>query len=152
MTARHTDDRVTYNDPDNWTGADYAIGAVDEVVVHDALVHFEMSSDTSAYLTARSRTRDVFLHIRVRPSTRGERRQILVSSRGTLRDHVAALIPRWLGGRSYWSIPWWQRPAAAVCGWWADRRAASAVLTADCEQDDILAEQAATAPTTEDRK
>ncbi len=131
-----TEDRVTYNEPDNWAGADYALGMVDEVVVHDALVHFEMSSDTSAYLIARSRTRDVFIRFHVRPTTRAERRQILVSSQATLRDHLAALIPTWLGGRTYWSVPWWRRPGAAVREWWEDRRAAGAVLYADCEQDE----------------
>lgn len=131
-----TEDRITYNEPGDWLGADYALGMVDEVVVHDALVHFEMSTDTSAYLIAQSPTRDVFVRFHARPTTRAERRQILASSQETLRDHLAALVPRWLGGRSYWSISWWRRPDAAVREWWGDRRAAGAVLYADCEQDE----------------
>jgi len=87
-----SEDRVTYNQPGNWLGPDYALDAIDEVVIHDAVVHFEMSSDTSGYLTVHSPSRYVFLRFHARPTTRTERRQILTTNQERLRDHVAALI------------------------------------------------------------
>lgn len=128
-------DRVTYNEPDNWLGPDYALGMVDEVVVHDALVHFEMLSDTSGYLMAQGTHRYVFVRFHARPTTRAERRQILASTDGRLRDHLCGLIPKALGGRSLWIIPAHRRPAAVLRDWWSDRRAAGAVLYADVEED-----------------
>lgn len=133
-----SEDRVTLNDIENWSGADYALGLVDEVVVSDALVHFEMFSDTSAYLTARNCDREVFLRFHSRPTTRSERRQILASSQETLRDHLAELIPRRLGGRTWWSLPWYRRPDHTVRSWWAARAAAGAALTVDCEYDEEI--------------
>lgn len=131
-----TSDRVTFNEPGDWLGADYAIGLVDEVVVHDALAHFEMTTDTAAYLMVSGARRDVFVRIHARPTTRAERRQILACNDERLRDHLARLIPRALGGRTWWSIPVHRRPAAVVRGWRDDVRTARAVLIADVEEDE----------------
>jgi hypothetical protein len=130
-----SEDRVTFNDPNNWSGADYALDAVDEVVIHNATVHFEMTSDTSGYLTVHSPSRYVFLRFHARPTTRTERRQILTTNQERLRDHLAALIPNCFGGRTYWSAPWYRRPTSTVRSWRADRHMAGAVFYAVVEED-----------------
>lgn len=129
------EDRVTYNEPDNWSGPGYALGKVDEVVVYDAIVHFEMSSDTSGYLSIQSPRREVFVRFHARPTTRTERRQILATSQDRLLDHLNGLIPARFGGRTHWIIPAHGRPSAAVKGWWRARRAAGAVFYAEIEID-----------------
>ena len=128
-------DRVTYNEPGDWMGPDYALGLVDEIVVSDAVVHLEMLTDSSAYLLVQGRRRYVFARIRARPATRAERRQILAHSDDRLRDHLQALLPG-PGLHMIWSVPWYRRPAAAVRAWWDARRAAGAVLCVDVEEDE----------------
>lgn len=130
-----SEDRITYNEIDDWTGPQYALGMVDEIVLSNSLIHFEMTTDTSGYLLVQGARRYVFVRLTARPATRVERRQILASNQERLRDHLAGLVPRVLGGRTRWILPWHRRPAAAVCGWWRDRRAAGAVFYAAVEED-----------------
>lgn len=127
-------DRVLYDEP----GSGSALGTVDELVLTEASAHFEMSTESSAYLSTRNDKRDVFLRLHARPTTWAERRQILARNEERLRDHLAALIPRRVGGRSWWSMPWWQRPAAVIREWRACVHMAKAVLIADCEIDEEL--------------
>lgn len=135
--ARTADDRVIYNEPGEWLGPDYAVGLVDEIVVSDATAHFEMTTDNSGYLNVWSPRREVFLRFRARPTTRQERRQILVHSGDRLRDHLHSVLPvlhrRKL--RTIWFVPWWNRPTAAVRDWWDAWRGARAVLCVEVEID-----------------
>jgi hypothetical protein len=133
-----SEDRVTFNDEDQWLGPAYALGTVDELVLSEASAHFEMSSESSAYLSVTNGERDIFVRLYARPTTRAERRQILVHGGERLRDHLAALIPHQVGGRSWWSMPWWQRPAAVVREWRACVHTAKAVLIVTCEIDEEL--------------
>lgn len=59
-------DRVAYNEPGDWTGPDYALGLVDEIVLSDAAVHFEMSTGSSGYLHVRNGHRAVFARVTAR--------------------------------------------------------------------------------------
>ena len=127
-----SDDRVTYNQPDDWLGPDYAIGLVDEIVISDAAAHFEMTTANSGYLSVQSPSREVFARIYARPTTRRERRQILARDGDRLRDQLAACTP-W--GRSRWIGPVWGRPVSAVREWWSARQGCRAVLCVRTEID-----------------
>lgn len=132
-----SEDRVTYNEQGDWLGADYALGLVDEIVLSDATVHFEMSTENSGYLHVWSDRREVFARITARPATRQERRQILARSGDRLRDHLRSVLPALhrRNMRTIWSVPVWRRPASAVQSWWEARRYASVVLCVDVEYD-----------------
>lgn len=130
-----TDDRVLYNEPGNWLGADYAVGLVDEIVLSNATVHFEMTTDNSGYLHIRNDKRELFARVNARPTNREERRQVLARSDDRLRDHLRAVLP---GSRSIWGIPVWRRPGAAVREWWEYRRYAGAVLCVTVDEDEEI--------------
>ncbi|MGD9749726.1 MAG: hypothetical protein AB7W59_01905 [Acidimicrobiia bacterium] len=129
-----TEDRVTINTPSTWLGADYALGLVDEIVLHDATAHFEMSTESSGYLHVWSDRHRVFARVTARRASRTERRQILAADGDRLRDYLAAVLP-WtrVGRATIWSVPPWRRPAAAVLGWWEAREAAAALLIVSVE-------------------
>lgn len=54
-----THERITYNEPDNWTGADDALGLVDEIVLRNVTIHLEMLDDATAHLHMWRPGRDV---------------------------------------------------------------------------------------------
>ena len=129
-----TEDRVTINTPATWAGPDYALGLVDEIVMHDATAHFEMSTESSGYLHIWSEHHRVFARVNARRASRAERRQILAAADERLRDYLAAVLPWTRQGRAtIWSVPPWRRPAAAVRGWWEASRGASVLLVVDVE-------------------
>jgi hypothetical protein len=132
-----TEDRVTYNEPGDWLGADYALGLVDEIVLSDTTVHFEMSTEASGYLHMWNDRRQVFARVTARPTTREERRQILARSNDRLRDHLRSVVPALHRKNliTIWAVPLWKRPASAVSSWWDARRYASVALCVDIEID-----------------
>jgi hypothetical protein len=71
-----TGDRVDVYTPETWTGPDYALGMVDEIVGHNAVAHFEMSSESDGYLHIQSPRREVFARIYARPTTEAEQQQM----------------------------------------------------------------------------
>jgi hypothetical protein len=129
-----TVDRVTVNEPDNWTGPDSLLGAVDEIVRTDATVHLEAMSTNAAFLAVYKGDEELRVWVRARPTTRAERRAILAYSEERFRDHVAALVPQALGGRSIWLVPWWKRPAGVWQSWREAVRQARVVLDMREEQ------------------
>jgi hypothetical protein len=127
-------DRVTFNEPGDWSGPDYALGLVDEIVLSNAVVHFEMLDDGCAYMIVRNGEREVLARFVARRTTRRERWQILAHSQDRLRDHARSLLPaRW--SRTWWSVPAWRRPAAVVREALVARRYAGAVLCVRVEED-----------------
>lgn len=68
MTAR-----IQLNDSDNWTGPAYALDSLDELVFDNATVHFEQSSETSAYMTIEQGRRIVFVQFDIHELTAAER-------------------------------------------------------------------------------
>lgn len=132
-----TEDRIEYNEPRNWHGADFALGLVDEIVLSDVTVHFEMSTEASGYLHMWNDRRQVFARVTARPTTRAQRRQILARSNDRLRDHLRSVVPALHRKNliTIWAVPLWKRPASAVSSWRDARRYASVVLCVDVEDD-----------------
>lgn len=127
-------DRVTYNKPDDWLGPEFALGAVDEIVLTSADLHLEMLDDATAYLSVRAPHWQVEGRVCARPTTRAERRQVLKHGDDRLRDHLWSLLP-W--SSTTWFVPVWRRPTSALRTWWAARTAARAVLDVRVEDDDL---------------
>jgi hypothetical protein len=69
-------DRVQLNTPETWTGPNYALDMVDEIVVTGGLTHFEMSDDSSGYLAIYRDGKTLFCRVYARPTTKEERREI----------------------------------------------------------------------------
>jgi hypothetical protein len=126
-------DRVLLNERDNWTGPDYAVGLVDEIVVSDAVTHFEMLNDATAYMTVSRPDRHLHIRLAAVRNTRAERADILRRDETRLVDHLSWLNP-W-NGRFFWSLPMWRRPWAVVRSWWVDREAASVSLRVTLAED-----------------
>jgi hypothetical protein len=110
-------DRIDVNEPGDWTGPDSLLGAVDELVATDATVHLEAMSTNAAFLAVYKGDEELRVWVRARPTTRAERRAILAHGDERFRDHIAALLPRALGGRSIWWVPWWKRPVSVWRSW-----------------------------------
>jgi len=84
--------RLQCNDRDNWTGPDYALDALDELVMDNAQVHFEMSSDTSAYMIVEQPGRQVFVQFSVRELSKTERHAAKQPGRPAPRAVLTATV------------------------------------------------------------
>jgi len=65
--------RIQFNDRDNWTGPDYALDTLDELVMDNACVHFEVSSEHSAYMIVKQPGREVFIQFGIHELSKTER-------------------------------------------------------------------------------
>jgi hypothetical protein len=127
-------DRVTYNEPDDYLGPALFLGSVDEIVLTGASVHIESLGDSCAYLCMRAGNREIEGRIRAVPTTRRQRRAMLAHTDDRLHQRLRTLLP-WPAGRVIWSIPPWQRPAAAWREWREACRQAHAALLIDIDTD-----------------
>lgn len=132
-----SDQRITINQSGDGPG--WARDAIDEIVLCDSTLHFEMLSNCFAYLHVVTPTGELQANLYARPTTRAERRDILRCHGDRLVDHLSMLNPaRWRFGHPRyvgWAVPIHRRPAATVAGWWEARRYAGAVLAVVVSED-----------------
>jgi hypothetical protein len=133
-------DRVLLNTPDDWLGPDLELGAVDEIVLSDSVVHIESLSSAGAFISIRHRSGLEFRgHIHAQPTTWRQRRDVLRSDQDRLVDHLRSLLPRrW--SHTWWAIPVRARPLAAWRSWREAAWQARAVLLITVDEDSDIDE------------
>lgn len=84
---------IGLNTPETWRGSDYVLDTVDELVFDNATVHFEMSSEVSAYMTIEQGKRIVFVQFDIHELTADERAEYRVRNQSR-RAPKAAIVAR----------------------------------------------------------
>lgn len=125
-----TQDRISLNTPETWTGGDWALDTVDEIVLYGATVHVEMLNDDAAYFHLRTDDGEVRGHLTAVLLSRRDRRQ----ARRARRERLSDLIRDTLTGRTRYLGPRWRIPATIWDTWRNETPRAALLITVEDDE------------------